>query len=498
MNAPVRSYKDPSVTDEERMLSAADACWRAGDLRILLHEGQLALRAAFCASSSRRFVANVGRGWGKSFWALAECVELCERTPNAQVRYAAPEQKMVETIIAPHMRTILESCPRDLRPEWKEQKGHWLFPNGSKLFVAGANAGGADRLRGVSTHLAVIDEARDVDCLDYLIKSVLTPRLTDDAKLLIISTPPEMPDHALVGYIAEAQERGAYMHAPTSAAPHITPARMAEFLEDYTGENDPAFRREFLAEIIVDPARAVLPEFSEHEQLIVEARERPEHALLHVIGDAGFEDQDVYLFGYYDFKLDIDVIEHEVCMQRSRSDLVDAAVAKTERELWGGARVHRRLVDAQPRVRADMSREEWQADDPQDAVRRWGSVGKQRAQGGSFRAGVNAARVRLSRGRIRVHPRCMTLIAHAKFARWSLNNPNELERVKDEQGRTVHHYDGCAALVYFLRHLDRSTNPYPLLPPGVSEQTHHIPEHLRKRPEAEVLRAIYSRRGARR
>jgi hypothetical protein len=455
-------------------------CWRVGDLSYLLHEGQLVLREAWHASTARRYVGNIGRGWGKSYWALVECVELCTRTPNAQVRYAAPEQKMVETIIAPHMRTILEGCPPALRPVWKEQKGFWDFPNGAKLFVAGANAGGADRLRGVSTHLAVIDEARDIDCLDYLVKNVLTPRLTADAKLLIISTPPEMPDHALVGYIAEAQVRGAYTHAPTSDAPHITPERMAEFLEDYAGPDDPAFRREFCAEIIVDPTRAVLPELSALETMVTSHHERPAYLLPHVVGDLGYEDLTVIAFGYYDFQADMAVVERELVLQRTRSDLIDAEVTRIATDLWPKRDIHRRRIDAPPIVRADMGRVHVRSD---DSAEPW-----QATRNDDLRAAANAARVQIQRGRVRIAPECQTILAHAKYARWNRQRTG-LERPAEAD----HHYDGCAALLYFLRELDRHSNPWPKLAPGVHDDTHHIPEHL-KRSEASKLRAIFGKR----
>jgi hypothetical protein len=458
------------------VVAGAHALWRAGRLGYLLHEGQQQLRAAWRASTARRYVGNIGRGWGKSFWALVEAVETCERIPNAQVRYAAPEQKMVETIIAPHMRVILEYCPKDLRPEWKEQKGHWLFPNGSQLFVAGANAGGADRLRGVSTHLAVIDEARDIDCLDYLIKNVLTPRLTADAKLLIISTPPEMPDHALVGYIAEAQARGAYMHAPTSDAPHITPERMAEFLEDYAGEDDPAFRREFMAEIIVDPTRAVLPELSALERAVVEPYERPAHFLPHIIGDLGYEDMTVIGFGYYDFVADVSVIERELVLQRTRSDLIDAEVTRIAGELWPDMPVHRRKIDAPPIVRADMGRAHVRTPDEPEA---W-----QATRNDDLRAAANAARVQIQRGRVRIAAECVTILAHGKYARWNRNR-NGLERPSEAE----HHYDGCAALLYFLRDLDRWTNPTPATELRSVDRTFR--QHRMRDQTTDKLRGLY-------
>ncbi len=437
----------PEIAEPLR-LAGRQARWRAGDLSYLLHAGQRMLREHWRANTSRRFVGNIGRGWGKSRWALIECVETCLRIEHGQVRYAAPEQKMVETIIAPHMQAILAECPADLRPEWKEQKGFWLFKNGAKLFVAGANAGGADRLRGVSTDLAVIDEARDVDCLDYLVKSVLTPRLTEAAKLLIISTPPEMPDHALVHYIAEAQTRSAYMHAPTSDAPHITPARMTEFLEDYTGPDDPAFRREFMAEIIVDPTRAVLPELSALEAAVTAKYARPEHILPHVIGDLGYEDMTVIAFGFYDFVEDTAVVEAELVLQRTRSDLIDAEVTRIARELWPDVPVHRRKIDAPPIVRADLGRAHVRAEGDPEA---WQAV-----RNDDLRAAANSARVQIQRGRVRIAPTCTTILAHAKYARWNRQRTG-LARPDDGNG----HYDGCAALLYFLRDLDRHTNPCP-------------------------------------
>lgn len=464
---------------EDAMRKAArELLWRQGDLGFLLHSGQELLRSRWRSSSARRFVANIGRGWGKSFWALVECVECCIRIEGAQVRYAAPEQKQVETIIAPHMASILADCPPDLMPLWKEQKGFWLFQNGAKLYVAGANAGGADRLRGVDTHLAVIDEARDVDCLGYLIKSVLTPRLTATGRILIPTTPPEMPDHALVHYVAEAAARGALLHAPTWDAPHITPERMAEFLEDYTGPDDPAFRREFGAEIIVDPARAVLPELSQHESVVTKEYTRPDHFLPHVIGDLGYEDWTVLAFGYFDFIEDIAVIEDEIVLQRTRSDLIDADVTEKAKLLWPSLEIHRRKIDAPPIVRADMGRAHVRTEqDPEP----W-----QATRNDDLHAAANSARVQIQKGRVRISPKCKTILAHGKYARWNRQRTG-LERPAEAD----HHYDGCAALLYFLRDLDRWTNPYPAEVLRPFDQTFRA--HRMRNQETDRLRSLYRR-----
>jgi hypothetical protein len=289
-----------------------------------------------------------------------------------------------------------------------------------------------------------------------------------------------MPDHPLVAYIVEAQTRDAYMHAPTSAAPHITPERMAEFLADYAGPDDPAFRREFGAEIIADPTRAVLPELSQCEALVTQEHARPLYFLPHIVGDLGYEDLTVIAFGFYDFEADVAVIEDELVLQRTRSDLIDAACGAKARDLWSERAVHRRKIDAPPIVRADMAREHVRGEDDAEY---WSAT-----RTDDLRAAANAARVQITRGRVRIHPRCKTILAHGKYARWNrartgLERPTEAE----------HHYDGCAALLYFLRELDRSTNPIPLLDPSVKIDTHFINPQL-KNQELKSLELLFGKR----
>lgn len=496
--------------EEAARTAARHALWRAGDLRYALHTGQRAALAAWLTSDARRFVLCTGRRWGKSRLMCVIAVTVCvlralhraghelppwvpgwlrsivtRTTRPARVVYAAPTAGMVAEFIEPHMLWLQAHCPPELRPEHDGLHGRWIFPGGDVIVIRGCeDRKKADRLRGAEADLGIVDEGGFIPILDYVAKSVVGPQLWETrGRMLLPSTPPESPDHPYVGFLAEAEELGASFRARTADAPHITPEMLAEAIKDAGGETSVDWQREGEARIVVDPERTVLPEFTEYEALVVRAVERPRHFLPHVIGDAGFEDCDVLGFGYYDFKADLDVIEDELVMQHARSDTLDAAVAAKERELWGTPegpppKVHRRRIDAQPKVRADMSREEWQAVDEEDAVRHWQGVTKGGGPGmGSMRATANAARVRIARGRVAVHPRCKTIIAHAKHARWNTAR-DAFVRVTDGQGRPLHHYDGAAALVYFLRDLDRAKNPYPVLPEGVSHDDHFIPPAL--------------------
>ena len=493
--------------------AARHALWRAGDLRYALHAGQQRALETVLASEARRFVLCTGRRWGKSRLMCVIAVLVCvlralhrageplpgwlspwlhavvtRTTRPARVVYAAPTAGMVAEFIEPHMLWLQSHAPPELCPEHEALAGRWAFPGGDVIVIRGCeDRKKADRLRGAEADAGIVDEGGFIPILDYVVKSVVGPQLWETrGRMFLPSTPPESPDHPFVAFLAEAEELGASFRARTADAPHISPAMLAEAIADAGGEDSVDWQREGEAKIVVDPERTVLPEFSAHETITVAEHPRPDYFLPHVIGDAGFEDCDVLAFAYYDFKADIDVIEDELVMHHARSDTLDAAVAAKERELWGtpggpAPKVHRRRIDAQPKVRADMSREEWQAIDEEDAVRNWQSVTKGGGPGmGSMRAGANAARVRIARGRVRVHPRCRTIIAHAKHARWAANG-DTFVRVYDGQGRPVHHYDGAAALVYCLRDLDRATNPYPLLPPGVTQDDHFIPPALLQR-----------------
>lgn len=498
---------------EAAQRAARHALWRRGDLTYLLHKGrdpddpvvrryvperirartrrgQIDAHRAIArarAEGADTFVVKTGRQYGKSLYFVVESATMCvrsiiDKTEPTRIPYAAPSGKQVDEFITPHFRLLQQHAPPELRPEYESKSGSWVFPNGSRIVVAGCeDQAKAERLRGPRAHMAIVDEAGFIPIVDYVIESVLGWQLaTTGGLMLVSSTPPVSLDHPFVALWETAKALGWAFESTTPEAPHMTPELIDKAIRRCGGEHTVAWKREGLGELISDPDKTVLPEFSEHHDLVVREWPRPEYFLPHVIGDGGFEDLSVYAFGYYDFKEDIDVIEDEVVMRRARSDQIDAKIAAKERELWGDMKVHRRRVDAPAQVRADMSREEWQSqadsDEERDA-RHWQPVTKPTAKRiGSMQSGANHARVRIQDGRVAVHPRCKTIIAHAQSARWNRQR-DSFERVKDSQGDPLHHYDGAATLIYFIRDLDHR-NPYPAIPPGVTADDHFIPPAL--------------------
>lgn len=517
--------------------------WRKGDLSYRFSDLQLRVREMIHEPGPRRCGWLASRRAGKSRTASGTSAEKGYAMPGIYIPYAAPSAVQVATFIDPHFRRIANEAPDDLALDHKG--GQWETPPLQWYDAAGNPVrtkmdGGvelarfrgskheevmrqsiirprgcdetkkADALRGPGTAYAVVDEARDIPILDYVLTDVLGPMLWEArsvwgedvvVKLFVCTTAPRRPDHPFVEVWEGLKATGAAIHSDIYQADHLTDEDIAEARDEAGGEDTLSWRREALALIERDPRRAVFPEFDRAKH--VREVERPSHIRPCIIGDGGHEDMTVFGFGYYHFPEATYVIEDELVFRRTRSDVIDAAVAAKERELWPDTPVDRRRVDFPPQVRADMNREEWGdphewGDDDRDPPH-WLGVTKPRGRPGegSFQAGVNRVRTVAQRQQLAVHPRCTTLIEHAENARWNVHR-SDLERVKDEEGEPLHHYDGAADLVYFVRDCDATTNPIPDVPEGVGLPTHIIREARKQQSQGETLRRMFGRGSKRR
>ncbi len=385
---------------------------------------------------------------------------------------------MVTTIIAPLLREILDGWPACYQPRYYRQDGVWVFPNKSEIWVAGCDNGNAERLRGPSTHRAIVDEAAFIDDLEYVVQSILLPQtMTVNGKILLTSTPPRSPVHPFTKYAVEAQERGAYFHATIYDAPHISDETRAEYMVECGGEDSSAWKREYLAQFVVDEESAVVPEFQRNAEFVVEARERPKYATRLVAMDVGYNDLTVGAFGYYDFENALDVIEGEITLQHATSDLIDAEAARVENELWPGQPLDRqteiRVVDAPLLVVAELS----------SKARGWSPARKDDAD-----AALNALRRRVGDRKIRIHPRCKTIISHLHHGTWNT------ARTSYERSGGFGHFDGIDAVKYFVRHLNRDHNPFPRIAEGVTTQSHYLRPDASENTRREALRKMVNRK----
>lgn len=447
--------------------------WRRGSLRYALHADQRTVRDAYHASSGRTYVLCCSRRWGKSRLSCVVANEKAITQPGAHIKYAAPTMKMAREIVVPHMEELHRDAPEELRPKFSRSELTWEFPNGSRILLAGCDSGNAERLRGTAMDLGVLDEAGFMDDLGYVVRSILMPQtMTTGGRIFMASTPARTPTHEFAGYCLQAEAAGLYQHRTIYDAPHITPNIITEFMAESGGEDSSDWRREYLAEVVVDESIAVLPEFTRLAGSIVREVEPPpfRHALTAI--DAGFEDLTVALFGYHHFDQDLLVIEDERVWHRQHSGIIAPGVLSTERDLWGEMPPVIRVLDADAIVRADMA----------EAHGLEARLPKKDDKHGA----VNALRLALSSGRVAIHPRCKSLIAHCKGAVWNRT------RTSFERAAEFGHYDAVDALIYMWRHLDRHSNPYPV-GYGVRHDSTWYPNQDNDHALANVLRPMRRR-----
>jgi PBSX family phage terminase large subunit len=435
---------------------AAALLWRRGVLLWKLDKVQKELYDAYQHATGRVVVWKCSRRLGKSYALCILAVETCLKKPNSIVKYVAPKQKMVKTIIKPIIQQIIADCPEDLLPEFKTMDNVWRFKNGSEIHLAGTDGGHADSLRGGASDLCLVDEAGFCDELKDVVQSVLIPTtLTTGGKIVLSSTPAKSPGHDFSKYVERAEKDGTLIIKTIYDNPRLTRKQIQDIIDEYGGVDDVEFRREFLCEEIIDETAAVVPEFSnvirveEWRNEIIADPPRPRYFDRYVSADIGFNDFTVVLFGYYDFLRAKIVIEDEIVLngpKMTTKHLADSIKSK-ETDLYtnlisGDVKAaYMRVSDNNLILINDLHRLHGLAFLP--------------TKKDNKEAQVNEMRQMIQSRKIVISPRCKTLIRHLKHATW---NKARKEYVRSEDDG---HYDAVDALLYFVRNVIPSKNPYP-------------------------------------
>lgn len=427
--------------------------WYRGFLTWKLHgtrerPGQLKIERAFRKTVGKLFVGDCSRQLGKSTWAANKCVEKALQTKGARIRYATAFLTDLEQFIYPAFEFVLEDCPQDLRPIWRAQKSEWYFPTtGSRIRLVGLDRK-PNGLRGNRLDLVVLDESGYINRLSYIYRFVLIPATTHvpDAKIIMISTQPESPDHDFVKFCDKALIEGGYVKIDTTENPLLTSIQIDEIAKECGGRNSTAFRREYLCERVVEEERAIIPEFDERRHVTISPR-CPAFKFWYRMEalDSGVRDMTACLFGYYDFGRAKVVIEDEFAIKGPEVTTPRIAELVREKEAihgYGDFQWMRRMCDNDNLILIqDLGVEH---------ALHFNPTGKD-----ELHAMVNKVRVWFATGRIEIHPRCVRLISALKAGIWN-NIRSEFSRSE------IHgHFDLIAALVYFIRNVPEHENNVP-------------------------------------
>ena len=427
--------------------------WLRNNLSWKLHAGQHVIDAAYKTVKAKLFVAICARRFGKTYWVAVVCVLVARSTPRGRIKVASAFLKDVEEFIVPAFDLVMEDMPEELRPKWNESKKKYRFSNGAEIQIVGLdrnpNAG-----RGNYCDLYVFEEAGFIKNLKYLYSSVVVPMTMyrPNARVLMITTPPQSPDHDIVDFCLKAKREDAYVELDIYKNPMVTPDMIEEYKKECLTDTD--WLREYLCKFVTDRTKAIVP-----EMLGADLSRKPinqEHYRFYhkYVGmDLGVRDLNVTLFGFYDFdraKLVVEA-EHKISGPEMTTPVLHEAIEKQEIELWGVEQPDGKRVGVEPYKRvADNNNPLLLLD--------LGSVHNMFFHATSkdeLHAMVNKLRTWIKQGRIEIDEKCKTLLDSLNFGLW-----NE-QRTEFARSATLGHYDALAALMYMVRNIDEATNPIP-------------------------------------
>lgn len=433
--------------------------WRRGDLTWKMHIVQKEMYGLYKNAGPRSTqVWLLSRQTGKSYCLAMLALMECIQKPNSIVKLLTDTKLHVQTIFEPIFRELMEDCPDDIKPNYVPTKFVYEFQNGSQIQMAGTDAGNAERLRGQKSTLILVDEAGSCTKLNYNVLSILLPTTTHTGgKLILASTPPEEPDHDFIGFIEQAEQEKTLTRKTLFDNPLLSDFEKENIVSKFPGgKNNTQFRREYLVEVVRDEKRTVIPEFDDTlASTIVREYPKPPFYTPYVSMDLGVKDLTVVLFGYYDFKNDKIVIEDEICAKGSdlKFNIFAQDILNKEEKLWLNIYTNEQIL---PEVRvSDVDLFSIQEINRQ-SNNRLNFIPIKKEPGYKLPL-INRLRIMLQSNKITIDPRCTTLIRHLKNARWKdASGRDDFARSPDDG-----HYDAVDAILYFIKSISYTKNPYP-------------------------------------
>lgn len=426
--------------------------WRQGELSWKLDACKRAIHTEIGQLEPYgQHVIEACRKLGKSFLYCVVACETALKHPGARINYACPTGKMASEIVLPIMAEIQADAPDDCLARYNVQTGHFTWPNGAYMVLFGCeDQAKADRGRGPQAILSIVDEAGFVPVLEYVLGSVLAPQhLRTGGPTLAGSTPPLSPGHDFCAIADGAIAAGTYAHRDIFSAgiegipdpsQYIAARARAKGMSVEAFKRSTEYKREFLALRVTDAESAVVPEWEESAADCVQERERPPYFAPAYVVDPGFvKDMTGAVFGYYDFRGQVLVVEDELMLKRAGTREIGDSVTAKLADLYGQMNVDGWLDDP-GRMASDLSESHKMSA---------GVIGDKNRE-----ADLGNVRLVIGNRKVRIHPRCVALIRQLRQAVFAVNGKDWERTALDG------HQDVLAAFVYFCRLAPRH-NPYP-------------------------------------
>lgn len=434
--------------------------WRRGDLTYKFNDVQLQLHELFNTDPRRIIPILVSRQTGKTYYLLCRAMMKCIQKDFAVIKFLQPTQKELKKTCRQIMRIILKDCPESMKPIFKEADKIYIFPNGSEIQLAGSDGGQYNNLRGGSADECYVDEAGFCDDLYDAVYSVLRPTtITTKGKIFLASTPSKLATHDFIQHFVNPAKAADLLKVFTiHDNPMIDDEERRSIISEYlNGEENPEYRREYLCDIIQDEESVVVPEFTQDIQdITIKDIDRPDYYDIYESMDVGFKHLTAVIFGYYDFLNARLVITDELILRGSNvlterlANQISKKEAENFKDEFGEVKPpFMRISDNNNLILLNdlsvMHKINFiaTAKDDKDAQ-------------------VNHLRMMIGSGKIIISPKCKHLLYHLRSASWDKNRKkfNELPDII-EKNIYGGHADTLDALIYMVRNLLKSKNPYP-------------------------------------
>jgi hypothetical protein len=347
------------LSDEELMVLA----WETGDLRVLMHDGQIRLHDHIQAWRAIDQLEGVhetgsipliyaiagGKRFGKTsliLW-LAHCLGVwfyeTYKLP-AVMRLTSAFQKNIDEIVGSVLPQCFRTAPDSCSPVYHGKRGilpaglYWPKDGptgGMRLALSGIDKN-PDALRGQANDFDFISEAAFIENLEYTVRNVLIHQYQGRpwARMIVETSAPEDVDTDWERIIMpDAKRRGAYSEVTIEDNNRLTRKQKDFYIGMAGGRGDPNCEREFFNVIAGDPTLKAVPEFN--KELHVKRFERPKHAYGFVAADPGQTHLFGLVFAEYDFDTDRLLVLDSWAKSNAGSMEVSAVCAAREFVLWG-------------------------------------------------------------------------------------------------------------------------------------------------------------------
>ena len=441
---------------------ARASLWMSGVLVWLLHENQLIIDRAIGAlpPDVKEAVLLCCRRFGKSYYGCVKGLSNGLTGQRRLTRIIGPDIKQTKMIVEYNMAKIIMELPklglRGLVEHVKSENMYRIKKPGrpeAAIFLGGFDSQ-EDSLRGGEADEILIEESgsSDPDQYDYQMRSILKPQiLKTRGRMIHLTTLPKLPDHPFITEtMPQAMLDDAYYSYTIYEDPLATPEIIADAIKDCGGIASGTFMREYMNIVVRDKGLVIIPDYDDaidSEDFVV-----PSVINLEVFTDwGGVQDKTVCLLMGHSFLAARDLVIDELYFDHNTPTFI---IVRAIRESWGveaasdylvslvghNNMVKRHYADVPGQLQIDL----------QTAPHSYPVTVPPK---GDWDAAVNNMANRFTQRKIKIHTRC-------KFLRQTCRS-GTLNKQRTDFARTTSlgHMDACAALMYGIRALDRSS-PY--------------------------------------